>query len=211
MKQLKKAARLGIVLMVSAVLSITTFAHSGRTDSNGGHRDNKNKSGLGSYHYHCGGYPAHLHEDGVCPYTSTTYVATSSSSSIGISSNAAQATKPTYTINTQSFNLDGKMTLVNTIIKDGVSLVELRTLADGMGISLEYNAATSVVIGRYNQGYVSLVIGSKSAKANDIKTELTVAPVEKDGRIYVPARYIAESFGMTVNYDNVSGITYIMK
>lgn len=47
----------------------TTFAHSGRTDSNGGHRDNKNKSGLGSYHYHCGGHPAHLHTNGVCPYT----------------------------------------------------------------------------------------------------------------------------------------------
>ena len=35
----------------------TAEAHSGRTDSSGGHRDNKNKSGLGSYHYHCGGYP----------------------------------------------------------------------------------------------------------------------------------------------------------
>lgn len=44
-------------------------AHSGRTDANGGHRDNKNASGLGSYHYHCGGYPAHLHPNGVCPYT----------------------------------------------------------------------------------------------------------------------------------------------
>lgn len=30
----------------------------------------KNKSGLGSYHYHCGGHPAHLHENGVCPYAS---------------------------------------------------------------------------------------------------------------------------------------------
>ncbi len=46
----------------------TAEAHSGRTDSSGGHRDNKNKSGLGSYHYHCGGYPAHLHTNGVCPY-----------------------------------------------------------------------------------------------------------------------------------------------
>ena len=46
-----------------------SYAHSGRTDSSGGHRDNKNKSGLGSYHYHCGGYPAHLHNNGGCPYT----------------------------------------------------------------------------------------------------------------------------------------------
>ena len=54
--------------MVTALWSMN-FAHSGRTDSSGGHRDNKNKSGLGSYHYHCGGYPAHLHTNGVCPYS----------------------------------------------------------------------------------------------------------------------------------------------
>lgn len=76
-KQVKKLA----VYLVSGCLMISTFtvvpqspfsmeaeAHSGRTDANGGHRDNKNKSGLGSYHYHCGGHPAHLHPNGVCPY-----------------------------------------------------------------------------------------------------------------------------------------------
>lgn len=51
---------------------LTVEAHSGRTDSNGGHHDYKNKSGLGSYHYHCGGYPAHLHKNGVCPYANST-------------------------------------------------------------------------------------------------------------------------------------------
>ena len=48
---------------------IVAEAHSGRTDAYGGHRDNKNKSGLGNYHYHCGGHPAHLHTNGVCPYS----------------------------------------------------------------------------------------------------------------------------------------------
>lgn len=48
---------------------INVEAHSGRTDANGGHRDNKNTSGLGYYHYHCGGYPAHLHSNGTCPYS----------------------------------------------------------------------------------------------------------------------------------------------
>lgn len=63
-------------------IPITAFAHSGRTDSSGGHKDNKNKSGLGSYHYHCGGYPAHLHSGGVCPYknsSSTSYTPSYSS------------------------------------------------------------------------------------------------------------------------------------
>ncbi len=56
------------ICMVIMSLSLSAFAHSGRTDASGGHKDNKNKSGLGGYHYHCGGYPAHLHNGGVCPY-----------------------------------------------------------------------------------------------------------------------------------------------
>ena len=57
------------VCFVVMSLSLSAFAHSGRTDGSGGHKDNKNKSGLGGYHYHCGGYPAHLHTGGRCPYT----------------------------------------------------------------------------------------------------------------------------------------------
>lgn len=69
-------------------------SHSGRTDSSGGHRDNKNKSGLGSYHYHCGGHEAHLHNNGVCPYSSTSK---SSNSTTKKSSNSSDSTKKTTT------------------------------------------------------------------------------------------------------------------
>ena len=86
-----------IVVFVLTVLSIITislnaYAHSGRTDSNGGHKDNKNKSGLGYYHYHCGGNPAHLHENGVCPYSSNKSSTSNSSSSS--TSNTVTSTKP---------------------------------------------------------------------------------------------------------------------
>lgn len=60
---------------------INANAHNGRTDSNGGHKDNKNVSGLGYYHYHCGGYPAHLHNNGICPYNSSNSNSSTSSSS----------------------------------------------------------------------------------------------------------------------------------
>lgn len=62
---------LSCLLVVTLLFAnaVAVFAHSGRTDSRGGHKDNKNASGLGSYHYHCGGYPAHLHDGGYCPYT----------------------------------------------------------------------------------------------------------------------------------------------
>lgn len=68
----------------------TVSAHSGRTDSNGGHRDNRNVSGLGSYHYHCGGYPPHLHENGVCPYASG---ASSSSSTDAVDGTAGSSSQ----------------------------------------------------------------------------------------------------------------------
>lgn len=70
--------RLLALCLVLTALPTSAFAHSGRTDARGGHRDNKNKSGLGSYHFHCGGFPAHLHPGSICPYSSNS---TSSSGS----------------------------------------------------------------------------------------------------------------------------------
>ena len=69
---MKRKRNLLIMLMLTITLiSVCTnsYAHPGKTDSKGGHKDNQNKSGLGSYHYHCDGMPAHLHPNGICPYT----------------------------------------------------------------------------------------------------------------------------------------------
>lgn len=92
-----KGKIISILLIALSVISIgiTTYAHSGKTDSSGGHRDNKNKSGLGSYHYHCGGHPAHLHTNGVCPYSSSSSsksTKTTSSSSKGTTTSSSSST-----------------------------------------------------------------------------------------------------------------------
>ncbi len=63
----KYSCFISLFILIFFVLSTTSFAHSGRTDSSGGHHDYQNKSGLGSYHYHHG-YGPHLHPGGVCPY-----------------------------------------------------------------------------------------------------------------------------------------------
>lgn len=92
---MKKKKLILTILMIISIINIIPCvnAHSGRTDSNGGHKDNKNASGLGSYHYHCGGYPAHLHTNGVCPYKSG---GTGSSSS---KSSSAKSSTPSSTAN----------------------------------------------------------------------------------------------------------------
>ncbi len=72
MNKKRKICIIIIAIIIMITLSNITYAHGGRTDSSGGHKDNKNASGLGSYHYHCGGHPAHLHDGGVCPYSAPT-------------------------------------------------------------------------------------------------------------------------------------------
>ena len=102
MRKLELRKKILVLLLVFCFLfSSVCFAHSGRTDSSGGHKDNKNVSGLGSYHYHCGGHPAHLHTGGVCPYSG----GGSSSSSTSTSSSSSSTTTKTVQKNVTSIKV----------------------------------------------------------------------------------------------------------
>ena len=54
----KKISSIILLIFLMIFSSLTVSAHSGKTDSNGGHHD----SSSGEYHYHHG-YPAHQHYD----------------------------------------------------------------------------------------------------------------------------------------------------
>lgn len=57
-----------IAIIVSIYFSTClVYAHGERTDA----------SGLGSYHYYCGGYQTHLHNGGICQYSSPAVTSTS--------------------------------------------------------------------------------------------------------------------------------------
>lgn len=124
----KKIVKFTSICVLSILIMCNiTFAHSGRTDSNGGHRDNKNKSGLGSYHYHCGGHPAHLHTNGVCPYSNNSATSTNkgntSDSSTATNTNKGN-TLNSSTTNTNIENISNFSTVstqVNEDKKDGNS------------------------------------------------------------------------------------------
>lgn len=106
------------ILMMTIIIcaSLSTFAHSGRTDSSGGHKDNKNASGLGSYHYHCGGYPAHLHTNGICPYSSNKTSKSTSASSMS-SSGSNKSSSSTSKSSTTSSTSSSLTTIAATEIK----------------------------------------------------------------------------------------------
>lgn len=77
---MKKAVIVVLILLLCHV----AFAHSGGTDSKGGHTDRS----TGEYHYHHG-YSAHQHENGVCPYDNDDKTTSSGSSTRSSSGSTA--------------------------------------------------------------------------------------------------------------------------
>lgn len=112
MKLIKRFIPLLVVCLILTTVIPTQYnftvytveAHSGRTDRNGGHKDNKNVSGLGSYHYHCGGYPAHLHENGVCPYAGGTVASSSNTTTSSVNTSSASAANTVANKESKSIN-----------------------------------------------------------------------------------------------------------
>ena len=52
-----KKRLIAVMFFVSVLVTVVPLgvvSHGGRTDGSGGHNDNNNVSGLGSYHYHHG-------------------------------------------------------------------------------------------------------------------------------------------------------------
>ena len=60
---LKQYTLLILIVCIALSLVFVVSAHSGKTDSNGGHLNHS----TGEYHYHHG-YPEHQHTNGECPY-----------------------------------------------------------------------------------------------------------------------------------------------
>lgn len=63
MKNIRNSVKIIFILLFACCITVTSNAHSGRTDANGGHYNHS----TGEYHYHHG-HPAHQHINGECPY-----------------------------------------------------------------------------------------------------------------------------------------------
>ena len=144
MRKLELRKKILVLLLVFGLLfSHVCFAHSGRTDSSGGHKDNKNVSGLGSYHYHCGGYPAHLHTGGVCPYTGE---GSTSSSSTSSSSSSSSTTTKTVQKNVTSIKVSDASVELKVGESFEVTAEALPSTAEDKTLTWESNDETIAIV-----------------------------------------------------------------
>ncbi len=190
-----------IVLLLASISPV--YSHSGRTDSSGGHRDNKNASGLGSYHYHHG-YPAHLHPNGVCPYASKP----------APSPNPAPAPKINIYIDGQLVSFSQQ-----PIIQNGTTLVPMRSIFEALGATVNWDEKTKTInAGKPGGNSIILTIDSKVAVVNsyqanvpDKTIELNIPAKIINQTTYVPLRFVGEALGDTVVWDGETNSIKIYK
>lgn len=91
---------------------------------------------------------------------------------------------------------------VAPIIENGRTLVPVRAIFESMGATVDWDGKTKTVTGKTEDKTIILVIGDKIALVNDEKIELDVPAKIVNGSTLVPARFVAESLGAEVDWDN---------
>lgn len=88
---------------------------------------------------------------------------------------------------------------------NGRVMVPFRAIAEALGAEVDYNAGA--ITAKKNGETLSFALGGKQLTVTDsagktVKTvQLDTAPYKKGGRTYVPVRFFAEAFGLTVQWD----------
>lgn len=85
-------------------------------------------------------------------------------------------------------------------IQDNITMAPLDVLADTLGCAITQDGIKITL--QENQDVLQMTIGSLTATLNGQEKTMPVAPLFKDGKAYVPIRFVYESFGAIVNWQD---------
>lgn len=100
-------------------------------------------------------------------------------------------------------NLNGQMLRFDEqpFLQDDRTLVPLRAIFEALGIQVKWEEETGTITAMKNSTTVVLKIGEIQAYKNGAELTLDVPAILKNDRTFVPVRFIAESFDLTVDWD----------
>ncbi len=83
----------------------------------------------------------------------------------------------------------------------GRTLVPVRYLGDALGAQTSWDAASQTVTLTKGSTTISMVIGSTTLTVNGQAQTMDQAPVINGGRTFLPARWVAEALGYSIDWD----------
>ena len=89
-------------------------------------------------------------------------------------------------------------------IVEGRTLVPLRAIFEALGATVEWDQATKTVSSELDGTAIKLTIGENTLYKNDEAITIDVAAMIMNGRTLVPARAIAEAYGVDVAWDSAT-------
>lgn len=134
-----------------------------------------------------------------------------SSSAIANPTNKAlfQINNNKYTINDNQQTMDGV-----PFVSNGRAYLPIRYLAYACGlvdngIKWDQNSGTIALVNENTN--ISLTLGSVRLNVSGNYTSMDVTPLDVNGRIYIPARWIAQAYGYDVDWDQTTQTVTIFK
>ncbi len=98
---------------------------------------------------------------------------------------------------------------VDPILQNDRTLVPMRKVFEKLGAVVGWDDATQTVTGIKGDRTISLTIGQSAATVNGESVLLDVPACIVDDRTLVPIRFISESLGAVVNWDEAKNTVYI--
>lgn len=89
------------------------------------------------------------------------------------------------------------------------TMVPLRAIFESLGASVEWDGNTQTVYAYKDDITVISTLGQRTMYVNGEAREMDVAPIAINGRILVPARFVAEAFDCTVTWSGADKIVVI--
>ncbi|MZQ76452.1 MAG: hypothetical protein GT589_09925 [Peptoclostridium sp.] len=90
---------------------------------------------------------------------------------------------------------------VPPVIKEGRMLIPVRAVTEGMGATVVWNQEEQSVTISKDGTEIVIKLGEGTAAVNGAQTELGVTAQTFNNRTFVPLRFIAESLGLSVDWD----------
>lgn len=118
-----------------------------------------------------------------------------------------QIGNPVMSVNGEQMDIDESGT--TPLIINDRTLVPIRAIIEKMGGTVKWNQDTQAVILLLNGNTIQLVIDSKTAYINGEKKNLDTSPIIFNDRTMLPIRFVAESFGFNVDWEEKDDTIFI--